>query len=108
MDYIIPDLSMADNISFGESVMKQNLKRSTAIYNSIRTKFVPKYRDFFSDSVLENWSRWFDREQTLWSPQGIVCATSTLVLPRAMPVLLDLNQLCPAAGSVEDCALSDS
>ena len=24
-----------------------------------------------------------------------------------MPALLDLNQLCPAAGSVEDCALSD-
>ena len=28
-------------------------------------------------------------------------------LARAMPPLLDLNQLCPAAGSVEDCALSD-
>ena len=47
MDYIIPDLSMAYNISFDESVMKQNLKRSTAIYNSIQTKFVPKYREFF-------------------------------------------------------------
>ena len=47
MDYIIPDLSMAYNITFDESVMKQNLKRSTAIYNSIRTKFVPKYREFF-------------------------------------------------------------
>ena len=67
----------------------------------------PSIGIFFSDSVLENWSRWFDREQKLWSPQGIVCATSTLVLPRAMPPLLDLNQLCPAAGSVEDCALSD-
>ena len=33
--------------------------------------------------------------------------TSTLVLPCTMPALLDLNQLCPAAGSVEDCALSD-
>ena len=98
MDYIIPDLSMAYNITFDESVMKQNLKRSTAI--NIRTKFVPKYREFFSDSVLENWSRWFDREQKLWSPQGIVCATSTLVLPRAMPPLLDLNQLCPAAGLI--------
>ena len=67
----------------------------------------PSIGIFFSDSVLENWSRWFDREQKLWSPQEIVCATSTLVLPRAMPALLDLNQLCPAAGSVEDCALSD-
>ena len=67
----------------------------------------PSLGNFFSDSVLENWSRWFDREQKLWSPQEIVCATSTLVLPRAMPALLDLNQLCPAAGSVEDCALSD-
>jgi len=47
MDYIIPDLSMAYNISFDESVMKQNLKRSTAINNSIQTKFVAKYRDFF-------------------------------------------------------------
>ena len=27
MDYIIPDLSMAYNISFDESVMKQNLKK---------------------------------------------------------------------------------
>ena len=81
MDYIIPDLSMAYNITFHESVMKQNL----------------------------NWSHWFDREQEFWSPQGIVCATLTLVLPCAMPALklLDLNQLCPAAGSVEDCALSD-
>ena len=56
MDYIIPDLSMAYNINitFDESVMKQNLERSTEIYNSIQTKIVPKYRDFFLDSVLEN------------------------------------------------------
>ena len=33
--------------------------------------------------------------------------TSTLVLPDAMPALLDLNQLCPAAGSVAHCALLD-
>ena len=47
MDYIIPDLSMAVNISFDESVMKQNLKKKKKkIYNSIRTKFVPKYREF--------------------------------------------------------------
>ena len=72
IDYIIPDLSMSDNISFDESVMKQNLKRSTAIYNNIQTKFVPKYQENFSDSVyvLENWSGWFDREQKLWSPQA--------------------------------------
>ena len=28
-------------------------------------------------------------------------------LPHAMPAVLDLNQLCPAAGSVEHCALLD-
>ena len=67
----------------------------------------PSIGIFFSDSVLENWSRWFDREQKLWSPQGTVHAPSTLVVPRLMPAHVDLNQLCPAAGSVEDCALSD-
>ena len=108
MDYIIPDLSMAYNISFDESVMKQNLKKEAQQLTIVfGPNLSPSIRNFFSDSVLENWSRWFDREQKLWSPQEIVCATSTHVLPRAMPALLDLDQLCPAAGSVEDCALSD-
>ena len=108
MDYIIPDLSMAYNISFDESVMKQNLKKEAQQLTIVfGPNLSPSIGNFFSDSVLENWSRWFDREQKLWSPQEIVCATSTLVLPRAMPALLDLDQLCPAAGSVEDCALSD-
>ena len=47
-----PDLSMANNITFDESVMEQNLKRSTAIYNNIRTKFVPKYWEIFPTLYL--------------------------------------------------------
>ena len=100
MDYIIPDLSMAYNcnITFDESVMKQNLKKEAQQLTIVfGPNLSPSIGNLFSDSVLQNWSRWFDREQKLWSPQEIVCATSTLVLPRAMPALLDFNQLCPAA-----------
>ena len=69
MDYIIPDLSMAYNISFDESVMKQNLKKEAQQLTIVfGPNLSPSIGNFFSDSVLENWSRWFDREQKLWSP----------------------------------------
>ena len=69
MDYIIPDLSMAYNISFDESVMKQNLKKEAQQLTIVfGPNLSPSIGNVFSDSVLENWSRWFDREQKLWSP----------------------------------------
>ena len=106
VDYTIRWFILTYSITFG---IEQNLKTNAAIYNSIRDKFVPKYLEFFSASVLENWSCWFDGEQKLRIPQGISSTSSTLILPQSMPAHVDLKQLCPASNSVnaEDCALSD-
>ena len=80
IDYIIPDLSMADNISFDESVMKQNLEKEA--------------QQFYSDQICPQVSGIFF--QTLYLRIGAVGLTGNKSYGALKELFVQLQLLsCP-------------
>ena len=106
-----PDLLTATRLQFDESTVQKNLKRSTKIFNDIRTKFLANHMygpTIFSDSVMENWHVWFDNEQKLWFFQSFSSMLPPLLFSRSYRSRVSTVDTtdCPQV-EIEDCAFAD-
>jgi hypothetical protein len=105
-----PNLEAAKHVQFSAEQVQTNLKRCQMIFSAIVSKFVPNYRNIFSEAVMENWQNWLCEQEKIWDleyhqahPAGFI---SFVAFPRSLlnrAPSRDQNTL----PEVEDCALAD-
>ena len=54
-------------VAFTDQQIAANAAKVQKIYDDILLKFTPKYREIFSETVLDNWASWLEVETHRWS-----------------------------------------